>query len=563
MSEIIDLTKDAQIHSNRAQSHSRVSQDVPSYFNGSRLTSGRLSSFDQRGFTIRRSSDVVLRTGQLLRVTKISRSVWGRVTLKGWLFERNEQHAGCFTISATEICMSVNMIKVSHQRSVIHGLHTKPVEDVIGLCHIIITNLPRIESSDSGIYVCRWKIINSYGDEEARKKNKPDEVIVETFKRDECDQAYSADNDHLMLNWLDDIRKGGSASFYFPGESEHLGIEQKAAKAADSVEVNRIAVRRHMRHKGLISHIYEGPIRTNTSYYPDSDSDDIIEQWSNPSDPSRLEDDECEEMMLPVSAGTASSNGHLQQRFLISHPVIDVEDLDSDSDSDFSEGTVVDAELGAHEPHGNRLETQNCERVVEYRQVNALRPFIQGARNIVRAPLQVQSRRQQRYTVGDLFCGAGGVSRGAVTAGMRVSWACDFDADACRTYSRNFFQVNVYQYSVTDFLAIDGTLIRVDILHLSPPCQFFSIAHTRPGPNDEMNLAAMYCISLALQRCRPRIVTLEEASGLPDLLKHKQYFRSLVRQFTDNGYTVRWAVFRCCDWGIPQQRRRLFLIAAW
>ena len=78
----------------------------------------------------------------------------------------------------------------------------------------------------------------------------------------------------------------------------------------------------------------------------------------------------------------------------------------------------------------------------------------------------------------------------------------------------------------------------VDILHLSPPCQFFSPAHTVAGKDDEMNTAASFVIWELLRRIKPRIVTLENTFGLEN--NHPEYLRRVVNQFTSSSYSVRW-----------------------
>ena len=115
----------------------------------------------------------------------------------------------------------------------------------------------------------------------------------------------------------------------------------------------------------------------------------------------------------------------------------------------------------------------------------------------------------RRYTFGDGFCGVGGTSAGARNAGMEVRWAFDGDFDTCAIYAENFHRSNVFAGSVDQFLALAENS-HVDVLHLSPPCQTFSIAHTRPGINDDANSAAIFSVRELLSTVRPRIATIEE-----------------------------------------------------
>ena len=167
---------------------------------------------------------------------------------------------------------------------------------------------------------------------------------------------------------------------------------------------------------------------------------------------------------------------------------------------------------------------------------------------------------QQRYTFGDCFSGAGGMSRGAVSAGLRVNWAFDFNLAACQTFAMNFFGTPIYNVWANQFSDAKGDH-KVDICHLSPPCQFFSDAHTVQGKDDDMNTASLFAIFNLLEKAKPRIVTLEQTSGL--IRRHPIFFNAVINMFTSRGFSVRWKVMNCADFGLPQRRTRLFIIASW
>lgn len=103
----------------------------------------------------------------------------------------------------------------------------------------------------------------------------------------------------------------------------------------------------------------------------------------------------------------------------------------------------------------------------------------------------------------------------------------------------------------------------VDIAHISPPCQFFSPNHTqaRGTPNDEKNFAASFCVKELLGKIRPRFVTSEQTFGILHA-QFSQSFNVFLSQFTDFGYSITWRVVRFHQYGLPQRRRRLLLMAA-
>lgn len=181
-----------------------------------------------------------------------------------------------------------------------------------------------------------------------------------------------------------------------------------------------------------------------------------------------------------------------------------------------------------------------------------------------------------RYTFGDGFCGVGGCSAGARMAGLNVKWAFDADPATCRIYSENFPRANVMLARVDQFLSL-GNLGYVDVMHLSPPCQTWSMAHTIPGCNDDMNSACLFAVELLLKTYRPRIATLEQVPGIvrkidnqypPPPLDYcraheRNFFHSMLRIFLDNGYSIEWKILKTQDFGVPQTRERLILLASW
>lgn len=104
---------------------------------------------------------------------------------------------------------------------------------------------------------------------------------------------------------------------------------------------------------------------------------------------------------------------------------------------------------------------------------------------------------------------------------------------------------------------------RVDILHFSPPCKDISRANKGP-PRDavDSNRCLTY-VGDIVEKVKPRVVTFEEVPELLLRSGYRYYFTTMVCNLTSLGYSVRWRVIECADLGLPQKRRRLFLIASW
>lgn len=169
----------------------------------------------------------------------------------------------------------------------------------------------------------------------------------------------------------------------------------------------------------------------------------------------------------------------------------------------------------------------------------------------------------QRYTFGDMFSGAGGASYGARCAGFHIRTACDNWKDALETYRHNFPETELHGKDIFELLSEipDGPELHVDVLHLSPPCQFWSPAHTVEGKNDEQNIAALMSCHRLIRKFRPRLFTLEQTFGILDP-RFEYYFNALLLGFTQNGYSVRWRILRLENWGLPSPRKRLIMLGS-
>ena len=177
---------------------------------------------------------------------------------------------------------------------------------------------------------------------------------------------------------------------------------------------------------------------------------------------------------------------------------------------------------------------------------------------------QTQSSPRHRYTFGDCFCGCGGMSCGAKLAGLEVKWGLDFNREAIRTYQLNFDGASCENASIEQFLNADifnPADYRVDVLHLSPPCQSFSPAQVVKPKDFEDKQAAILAVNDLVKMVRPRVITMEETFGLLHQA-NREFFISVVSSLVDQNYSVRWKVMNFGEYGVPQDRRRVVLIAS-
>lgn len=140
-------------------------------------------------------------------------------------------------------------------------------------------------------------------------------------------------------------------------------------------------------------------------------------------------------------------------------------------------------------------------------------------------------------------------------AGLKVLWGFDEWDKACDNWRKNFTNSRCYQLQAHEFVQVAQhadakgypDLMKVDILHLSPPCQYFSGAHTVNGPNDMKNIASLYAVKEVIKVAKPRVVTLEQTSGLT-MPRFKWFLNSLLQMFTSIGFSVRWTKVRFAQW---------------
>jgi DNA (cytosine-5)-methyltransferase 1 len=169
-----------------------------------------------------------------------------------------------------------------------------------------------------------------------------------------------------------------------------------------------------------------------------------------------------------------------------------------------------------------------------------------------------------------LCCGAGGLDYGLNQAGFRFLVGVATDADALATYQRNSIADSVYAEDVCNLTASwfrrELGLARgdLDLLVSGPPCQPFSksrfwVRNKPKGFADTRSLVFSRLLSLA-RSLHPRAILLENVPMLG-----AAYNKHALEQFCDGlcqqRYTVWQTVLNASNFGVPQHRRRLFILA--
>lgn len=163
----------------------------------------------------------------------------------------------------------------------------------------------------------------------------------------------------------------------------------------------------------------------------------------------------------------------------------------------------------------------------------------------------------------DLFCGIGGLTKGLELSGIDVCAGIDIDNTCCFAYEHN----NSAKFINYDITSLEAKQIE----HLYPadcvralvgcaPCQPFSKytnRYRKNGPTDD-KWRLLYSFARLAEELQPDIISME---NVPEL-ENETVFKDFVITLKDMGYFVNWRVVYCPEYGVPQNRRRLVLLAS-
>ena len=156
-----------------------------------------------------------------------------------------------------------------------------------------------------------------------------------------------------------------------------------------------------------------------------------------------------------------------------------------------------------------------------------------------------------------LFSGCGGLDIGFKWSGFDIVWAADNYVEACMTYEKNVGK----EITCVDICSVDFDVVPdADVIIGGPPCQAFSLAGKR-DPNDK-NFALIWEFLRGIKAKMPQAFVMENVPGLRSATdKHgTNVLQALVAGFTRLGYKVTPSLLNAADYGVPQRRKRLFLL---
>lgn len=160
----------------------------------------------------------------------------------------------------------------------------------------------------------------------------------------------------------------------------------------------------------------------------------------------------------------------------------------------------------------------------------------------------------------DLFAGIGGFRYGLEKASkenktaFECVWSNEWDKYASEVYKRHYFECDTRDIKTVNTRELPPH----DLLCAGFPCQSFSVAGKRMGFDDTRG-SLFFEIARIIKDKRPRYLLLENVKGLLSHDKGKT-FQAILRILADLGYDIQWQVLNSKNFGVPQNRERVFIV---
>ena len=169
-----------------------------------------------------------------------------------------------------------------------------------------------------------------------------------------------------------------------------------------------------------------------------------------------------------------------------------------------------------------------------------------------------------KIQVVDLFCGIGGLSYGLKTGGFEILAGFDLDWTCQYAYVHNneakFNYKDIKSVTKEDILPLYSQNA-IKVLAGCAPCQPFSSYAFKNKQKDPNKYDLLYEFGRLVKEVHPDIVTMENVPAIASF-KLKDVFNDFVKTLKEEQYKVSYQVVYCPDYGVPQTRKRLVLLAS-
>lgn len=182
--------------------------------------------------------------------------------------------------------------------------------------------------------------------------------------------------------------------------------------------------------------------------------------------------------------------------------------------------------------------------------------------------------KNKKYTYLSLFSGIGGIDAGLHSAGFHPLFCCELDPNASNSLKGFLHQKGLspkFEYDINNVsplklmkdLGIKAG--EIDLLAGGPPCQAFSLIGKRKSLDDDRGMLLFKMAEFA-SIFQPKVILIEQVKGLlsascEDNIKGGA-FAKLISKLESLGYIVNHKTLTAADYGVPQLRERVFIIAS-
>lgn len=156
----------------------------------------------------------------------------------------------------------------------------------------------------------------------------------------------------------------------------------------------------------------------------------------------------------------------------------------------------------------------------------------------------------------DLFAGAGGLSLGLAQAGITPVCAVEVDPLAAASLKTHLPSAYVHCTDIRN-VTFEGYRGKVELVCGGPPCQPFSSGGLRNAWDDERDMLPWFV--KVIEAVCPDAFLMENVPGLA-VGNRGDYLGNIIKEFGALGYFVTWRILNAADYGVPQSRRRLFVV---
>jgi len=165
----------------------------------------------------------------------------------------------------------------------------------------------------------------------------------------------------------------------------------------------------------------------------------------------------------------------------------------------------------------------------------------------------------------DIFSGAGGFSLGFKQAGFKIAGAIDYHEDPLKTFKFNHPEATIIKKNIREIrgkeigkeLSNNG-FNKIDIIIGGPPCKGFSLRGKRKIDDPRNNLVLEYF--RLINELKPEIFVFENVTGLIASKMMKLFKKLIINQIKKMDYNYAAKILTSSDYGVPQIRKRFFLI---